>query len=249
MYELTFSVENSNENLLKYMYYGLEASVDKVGGVCKYIHGQRRSKFALACDDLYAATIKRQSEDYLADVLTLGFKNLYLRKSLNVKDGLLINTLVNTLCVFDNKFDRHYIKKSLSLFGEICIDGYYNFRMSRLKSKWNELIEVVKGNGALLADSVVIKEFLCYLMDFLPSLQKDVSVVMDDGKLKLFDDKGRLVPNINIVSPATMEELVAINIIAIKPQSVRLYCNKQDIDAQLIDLLKYLFDVKISKVK
>ena len=246
MYELAFSIENANENLLIYLYDQLCESVNRVGGICKYLKENKRSRFALACNDLYASTIKHQSEDYLADVLTLGFKNLYVRKSLGICQGdFLLNTLVNTMCVFDNKFDKHCVKKSLNLCGEVCIDGYYNFRMRKLKGKWDELVEIVKNNGALLKDTAVIKEFLCYLMDFLPSSQKEISVVIDNDTFRMFDDKGRLIPATKLVYPSSVEELVAINAICIKPNNIKLYCDKQQVDHQFLDLLAYLFDVKV----
>ena len=246
MYELTCSVENANEGLLKYVYDEVSTSIAKVGGVCKYLHGKCRSKFALACNELYATTISRQVEDCLINALTLGFKGLYLRDSLGISDDdLLLNTLVNTMCLFDNKFDKYYVKKSISLIGEICIDGYYNFRMKGLKSKWNELVEIVKNNNALLRDTSLIKEFLCYLMDFFPQGSSDISVVIDNDTFRIFDEKGRLVPHLNLVCKSALEELVVANAICIKPKAIKLYCNKQELDEKFLDLLAYLFEVKV----
>ena len=161
MYELTFSVENANENLLKYMYKRLELSVNKVGGIGTYLHEQHRSRFALACNDLFASAIREESKSYLLDVLALGFKNKYIRDRLQIQNNnLFFNTLVNTMCIFDNQFDKNIIKKRIEIEGEICIDGYYNFRMRDLKEKWDELVSVVNNNNALLKDNFLIKDNL-----------------------------------------------------------------------------------------
>ncbi|MBR2974140.1 MAG: hypothetical protein IKC47_00135 [Clostridia bacterium] len=246
MYEVAFSVEKCNEQLLRYMYDELSACVAKIGGVCKYLQESRRSRFAIACNKLYAAAIKSQSEECLLNALTLGYKNKYIRNALAVShSGLLVDTLINTMCIFDAKYDRYLIKKTLDISGEVCIDGYYNFRMKKLKQKWDELVEVVKNNNALLADDALIKEFLCYLMDFLPNTDGNLSVVVDGNNAGLFDDKGKIVPSIKLVRPATLEETIAINAICAKPKGIKLYCNSKQLDAAFVDLITYLFDVKL----
>ena len=246
MYELTFSIENCNESLLKYLYDELSYSVGKVGGVCKYLQEKRRSKFALACNDLYATSIKHQSEEHLVDVLILGFKNLYVRKNLQIGEGnFFLNTLVNTMCLFDNKFDKQHIKNRLNVQGEVCIDGYYNFRMQRLKGKWNELVEIVKNNSALLNDKLLIKDFLTYLIDFFPPSLNTLSVVVDGNTFRLFDDNGKLLPSIKLVYQSQLEEVLAINAICLKPQKIKLYCNSRLLKKEFLDLLTHLFDVKV----
>ena len=179
-------------------------------------------------------------------MLALGFKNLYLRKSLHLEnDDVYLNTLVNTMCIFDNKFDKIFLKRQVDLKGEICIDGYYNFRMKRLKSKWDELIAVVKNNSALLGNNSLIKEFLCYLLDFFSQSQQTISVVIDDDSFALFDEHGKLIPATSLVYPTRLEELVVINAILLKPNHINLYCDSANLQSGFLDLLSYLFDVKI----
>ena len=137
------------------------------------------------------------------------------------------------------------MKKIVNLDGEVCIDGYYNFKLQRLKSKWDELVAIVNSNVSLLGDASLIKDFLCYLIDFLQSTQKELSIVVDNGSFRLFNQSGRLLPVINLICPSTLEDQVVINAICIKPQNVKLYCDKKSVCSELLELLNYLFDVKI----
>ena len=91
----------------------------------------------------------------------------------------------------------------------------------------------------------MIKEFLCYLLDFFSQSQKNLSVVINDGKFSLFDDKGKLMQPIKLVYPSTLEELIIINSICIKPKCINLYCDSSALQSGFLDLLSYLFDVKL----
>ncbi|MCM1042973.1 MAG: hypothetical protein NC350_02045 [Corallococcus sp.] len=247
MYEVTLSVDNGNDIFLKQIEKSLAEVLTDVDGAQAYKQCKNRSYLSLACSDTY----KKPFEDYLTDtvteVLSIGYKNVYLREKLRVdSNDFLTNTLINTMCVFDNSFDKQFIRKILRLDSEtVCLDGYYNFRLKKLKDKWHEIVSLVSGNEIILSDIELMKEFLSYLLEAIPSTVKNLSVVMNKNNVQFFDSKNRLIKCSDVAFDATPEEKAMINIICLKPCAVKLYCKASELQNGFIELTQYLFDTKL----
>jgi hypothetical protein len=208
-----------------------------------------RAYYSFACVDKFRKQLHASALTLATDIIGIGYKNIYLRQELNIhSDSFLLNTLINTMCIFDSSFDRQFIKRVVELDGTVCFDGYFNFRMKRLKDKWAEIVELTKNNSIILSDDSLIEEFLAYLIDAIPESIKNLSVCIEKGKIVLFDSQSRVVPLIDILRlEATPEETAMVNIICLKPATVTLYCDDTATNPEFLTLTKFLFDTKVVK--
>ena len=182
MYEQTVNVEKSNAHLLDYVKSQLEPVLGQIDGISTEISDDYRNYYTLACSDTYRFQVGRAVNYAVCEALSLGYKNVYVRRLLNVGyDSFYQNVLVNTICKFDSEYDKQFVSRIILDGATVCLDGYYNFKMSQVKRKWQEISKLVCDNSYLLADNELIIELLQYLLESLTSREQTVSLsLLDD---------------------------------------------------------------------
>lgn len=225
MYEATVSVVKENAHLLNYVKAQLEPIISEVDGLTSELDEASRNYFSLACADTYRFQIRRKLNDAVSQALTLGYKNIFVRKILGVrKNNFFQNVLVNTICIFDNDYDRQAVSRLLDVDRTLCLDGYYNFRLGAVKKKWQEVTKLVSDNFYVLSDSELIVEFLQYLLESTPSKVKNLSVSIDGNSFVLYGASDKVLePIVSLAKNSDVEEEVMLNVLFLKPKKVKLY--------------------------
>lgn len=117
-------------------------------------------------------------KDLLADIFSIGYKNKYLSKKLNMgSEDLLSRTLINTMCIFDNSYDKTAIKRNLENIRNFSLDGFYNFRLGDVKKKWDEIVVLSNSYDTVINDYDTMRDFLMFLLEAIPTLVNNLSVV------------------------------------------------------------------------
>ena len=229
MYEATVSVEKVNEHLLDYVKEQIEPCMDEIDGITSAIDESNRSYFSLACADTYRFQVRRLLTDVVLQTLTLGYKNIFVRKLLKIdKNNFYQNVLVNVICIFDNEYDRQIVSRVVDVDKTLCLDGYYNFRLGAIRKKWQEITKLVSDNFYVLADNTLIVEFLQYLIESTPSKCKHLSVTVDGDKFVMYDGSDKVVkPTISMAKISSCEEEIMLNILWLKPKTVTVYHSRE----------------------
>ncbi len=245
MYEVTVSVNNEQKYLLDYISESMHDYVDKIDGTCISLQQKRRSYFSLACSDTFRLQAKRLIEEQVARVLSLGYKNLFVRQLLNVCEGNFYqNVLLNTICLFDHQYDAKMMESIIDSTNDIYIDGYYNFRIKDFKRKWESVINMLLENSYILTDNSLVVEFLQYLLQSVDVKTKQLSICLENDKYTLFDGKGKLIAQSLTLSPTVTPEGEAIvNAICLNPQTLKVY-HGSTLSKDFCDITKALFDVE-----
>lgn len=225
MYEQTVNIEKENEHLLAYVKAQLEPVIRQIDGISAESDDEYRSYYSLACADTYRFQVGRAVSSAACDALSLGYKNVYMRKLLNIPyDNFYQNVLVNTICKFDSEYDRQFVSRIIDDGSTVCLDGYYNFRMSQVKRKWQDISKLVCDNSFLLADNELIIELLQYLLDSLPSREQTLSVSLQEDEFTLYNKDNKVLAKLkSLARNATNEEDAVLNIICLKPANVNVY--------------------------
>lgn len=249
MREQTLSIDIENSYLLDYIENGINKALPLIDGVSARTNSSSRSYLAIAVQDVFARQINNLVRMLLLDVLAIGYKNIYLLSNMSIaKKNFVSNTLINSMSIFDCTADKQYIVEQLEGSNDINIDGYYNFRMKALKYKWDEIIQLVNDNGAILTDIDVLSEFLLYMIEGLPRVINNLSVVLDDKSYYMFDSKNNILSNCYLpIQSCTVEESVMLDIIMNKPKKLTIFCDKYDCSQPFVDMCNYLFDVNFVK--
>lgn len=250
MYEATVSVVKENSHLLDYVKGQLAPCLKEIDGVSCELDEKFRNCFSLACSDTYRFQVQRKLIDAVSQALTLGYKNVFVRDLLHIdNDNFYKNVLVNVICVFDNDYDKQIVSRLVEIDQNVCIDGYYNFRLAAVKKKWSDITQLVSDNLYVLSDNSLIVEFLQYLLESTPSKVKTLSVSFEDGAFVLYGSGGKVLsPVVSLAKKATVEEEAMLNILCLKPQRVKIY-HSADLSAEFCEMLSLLFQTEYVEVE
>ena len=250
MYEATVSVVKENEHLLEYVKEQLTPCMGEIDGITSEMDERNRNYFSLACADTYRFQVQRKLSDAVSQALTLGYKNIYVRKLLRIdKNNFYQNVLVNTICIFDNEYDKQIVSRIIDVDKTMCLDGYYNFRLGPIKKKWQEITRLVSDNFYVLSDNTLIVEFLQYLLESTPSKCKQLSVSVDGDKFVLYGNGDKVIePTLSMAKLSSCEEEVMLNILWLKPKSVKVY-HSRSLAKDFCDMLNALFQVEYIEVE
>ena len=244
MYEVTVSVPLRDKHLLQHVKNQTVAAVAEMDGIATDLNDKYRSYYSVACSDTFRFQLRRLLTDSVSEAVALGYKNMYVRDFLKVKEGNFFqNVLINTMCVFDKSYDQQIVSKILDADKPIFIDGYCNFRLDALKRKWEEIAKLVCDNQYILRDEELILEFLQYLLDSVNNQVTNLTVSLEEDSFLMYDTKGKLLPAAqSLAQNVTVEEEAAVNILLLKPKRVSIYYGKRP-NEDFMKLLQ-LFDCK-----
>lgn len=225
MYEQTINIEKSNLHLLSYVKGQMEPALGQIDGISTELADDYRSYYTLACSDTYRFQVSRAVNSAVCDALSLGYKNIYMRNLLNVDyDNFYQNVLVNTICIFDSEYDKQFISRLMTDSSTLCLDGYYNFKMSRIKRKWQDISRLVSDNSFILTDNDLIVEFLQYLLESMAEKEPSLSVSLDGADFTLFNKDNKAIPKFkSLARSVSVEEEAMLNIICLKPAKLSVY--------------------------
>ena len=245
MYEQTVNIEKNNAHLLDYVKAQLDPKLEQIDAISTEPDDKFRSYYTLACSDTYRFQVRRALNAAVCEALSLGYKNVFVRRLLNVGyDNFYQNVLVNTICKFDNEYDKQYVARIMADCSTLCMDGYYNFRMSPVKRKWQEISKLVCDNSFLLYDNELIVELLQYLLDSLTSRENTVSVSLQNDGFTLYGKDGGVLPALkSIARRSTVEEEVMLNVICLKPSKLTVYYHDRP-SKDFTSLCDALFDTQ-----
>ena len=250
MYEATVSVVKANSHLLDFVKGQVTPCLKQIDGIYSELDERFRSCYAVACSDTYRFQVQRKLNEAVSQALSLGYKNIFVRKLLGIGyDSFYKNVLVNVICVFDNDYDKQLVSKLVEVEQNICIDGYYNFRLRDVKQKWSDVIKLLSENLYVLSDNGLIIEFLQYLLESTPSKVKTLSVSFEENTFTLYGSGGRVIePVTSLAKGATAEEEVMLNILSLKPQRVKIY-RSRTLSDDFCDMLSALFSAEYVEVE
>ena len=250
MYEATVSIVKENSHLLDYVKGQLAPCLKEIDGISTELDTQFRTCFSLACSDTYRFQVQRKLIDAVSQALTLGYKNVYVRDLLHIdSNNFYKNVLVNVICVFDNDYDKQIVSRLVEIDQNVCIDGYYNFRLAAVKKKWSDITRLVSDNFYVLSDNSLIVEFLQYLLESTPSKVKNLSVSFEGGNFVLYGSGGKVLePSISLAKKATVEEEAMLNILCLKPQRVKIY-HSAPLSNDFCEMLSALFSCEYVEVE
>lgn len=245
MYEQTVNIEKNNAHLLDYIKSQIEPTLNQIDGISTELDDEYRSYYTLACSDTYRFQVNRALNSAVCEALSLGYKNIYVRHLLNVGyDNFYQNVLVNTICKFDSEYDKQFISRIIGDSSTVCLDGYYNFKMSQVKRKWQEISKLVCDNNFLLYDNELIIELLQYLLESLTSRETFLSVSLQNDDYTLYNKDNTVLPKLKSIARAVnVEEEVMLNVICLKPGKLNVYYHERP-GKDFSDMCESLFNTQ-----
>ena len=96
-------------------------------------------------DESWLAQMRQLANEYISDVLVIGYKYDFFKSRLALpllsKDEQFL--LYSALVSADYKEDKRYASRRLGKIENCSIDGVYNFRLSELRARWQEVLAYI----------------------------------------------------------------------------------------------------------
>ena len=147
---------------IDYVHRGVSGVVSDLCGRAETYYGADRAILTIKFAKEYADFFKTEIEDRIADVIAVKYKYAFFKKYVRTSglDSFETELLRAALISADLDEDKKYIVRRLRNYDEYAIDGIYNFRLTPLKRKWQDIVGYIPP----FFTGVQLKDFVSYLL-------------------------------------------------------------------------------------
>lgn len=176
MTSITVTEKDYNDGNLFYVQSATGELFSQAGCSVKSGTADGRAVLMVKCSEYYYDIIKTEILDKVAEIVAIKYKYEYFKK--NVRVGGLSTVekeiLMASLIAADFDDDKKYTFDRIRQYGEIAVDGVFNFRLKPLKKKWQDIVSYIP--TCFL--NTQLKEFVSFLLE-----NKKKRVYVDGGKV------------------------------------------------------------------
>ena len=184
-------------------------------------------------DNRYVLQLHRRFNHYqlfdsIVNQIVTTMKATYLRSKIKIKNNTLIKVLIN----YDKKSDTVIAGSLFQLAPKLLLDSIYDFCLTRLKYRWNEVIQLVNENYLQLTQKVMFDELLRFLILNMDCRIPEAHVMMINHHPTICDQK--LQP-----LPAGDDDIINA-LIEVAPRQIFIHTD-QDLSHEIINQIETLF--------
>lgn len=246
MWEFCINLSDKNIALSKKIYLALKDFCKEFNGIATTYERCGSISILVSAESCDEARYKHFISNLIGDVICEDYKLKYLQENLSLPnlDPVSKNAFMQALLSFDKESDKYIVQKFLVLDGSLDIEAFYYFRLSMLRVKWKELVQIANDNKAYLSSNETLVELLKFLVNNLELKNDTINLMQDDGKVCFYDINFKLIKQ-NDLSEDDIDSTIISSLIALAPKYVNIY-SKDSFNSNLINLLKQIFDKRIN---
>lgn len=225
MYEFCVCVPKTKIDIKNFVCEKCTQFMQEYYGVVTLFEKVESYQILLAINDYEKDKLLLFLRDLVDEVICFYYKKEFLSKNLviNISDKVTKQAFVFSLLYFDRETDRYIVNKYLNLDKKLDVDGFFNFKLSSLKEKWRELIDITSQNEIYLYSDETFTELIKFLIDNLEVRSDVINIMKTDNSYGIFDS------NFNQVDAMTKckdsEEDFMAQIITMSPKNINIYCS------------------------
>lgn len=143
--EIIISERENNARFIAYVYASLRPLAEACGAKASLAFESERTSLILEADKKYEPYLRRFTEEKISEVIAVGYKYEMFSRALNPSGigredaEILLAALISA----DFLDDRRYVFTKLKGMTEYTVDGFFRFRLTALKKKWENVIDCV----------------------------------------------------------------------------------------------------------
>ena len=232
MWEFSLNLTSENKEIASSIQNSLSLSLSPINGLITSSEQGNIISILIAVENQYAEELKSVISSLITEVICTKFKadflNNYLFLPLQDKAGLF--AFKKALLNFDKQTDKYIIKKSLCLSNTLFLESFFEFRLTKLKEKWTELVALSNDNKDFLVCRESFIDLLKFLVDNLDICEDEISVIKEDDGYRIIDCANKFYTN-RIIS----QEKVVSSVIELSPQRINLYFDQSSNETNLLE--------------
>lgn len=166
--------------------------------------------------------------DLIVHQIVTTMKGQYIHQKIKIKNETLIRILVN----YDKKTDIIIATTLIKITPVILLDAVFDFGINKLKTRWNEVIQLVNENHHKLAQKELFNELIRFLIMNMDHKAKEAHVIYMDKRAKVCNSK---------LEPYKQTDTNIINtLIDIAPKQIFIHVD-QNLETNLIKQIQTIF--------
>ena len=166
--------------------------------------------------------------DSIVNQIVTTMKAYYLQRKIKINNSTLIKVLIN----YDKKSDMVIAGSLFALSPQLLLDSIYDFCLTRLKCRWDEVIQLVNENHLQLTQKVLFNELLRYLILNMDYRISEAHVMVIDHHTIICDKKLQPLHHI--------DEDIVNALIEVAPRQIFIHTDT-DLSSEIIDRIETLF--------
>lgn len=191
-------------------------------------HGTVKQVDARYVLNLNARVDRYQLFDSIVNQIVTTMKAYYLRSKIKIKNSTLIKVLIN----YDKKSDTVIAGSLFQLSPKLLLDSIYDFCLTRLKCRWDEVVQLVNENYLQLTQTVLFNELLRFLILNMDYRIPEAHVMVIDHHTTICDQKLQPLPQI--------DEDIINALIEVAPRQIFIHTDT-DLASDVVERIETLF--------
>ena len=238
MWEYSINISRSHSELASSLFNILRKDLEKFNSIVVLTKEHSFNKIVLAVPK----SERPETEIVILRTVSLAictyFKAEFLNKHLYLpsQDEMCVIAFKKALINFDKETDYFLISKNLRFDGNLYLESFYQFKLTKLRDKWEELVRLANENRDYLVSTDAFNDLLKFLIDNLDICKDEIDVIEEeDEKYCICEEgrKGEMMGGSALIS----------SLIDLSPQKINFYYKNEN---HATDLLKIIFDRRLN---
>lgn len=243
MWEYSIKIIEKNKPLAVYLFDILKEKTSKYKRVVVFSCEENFCNISLAIEEKHIEKAQEILAKLITKTICSFYKSDFLDKylCLPTHESISLTAFKKALINFDKETDYYIISKNLILEGELYLDSFYSFSLSRLQDKWGELIKLANDNRDYLVCKDAFFDLLKFLIDNIDVTKQEIEVFEEKDGYRIFP-----ITDCNLEdyeNQVFSSEALVSSLIELSPRKIEIYCNKEN-DATM--LLKTIYEKRVN---
>lgn len=243
-----YSITFENEEYAKYLKNSLNEIIKSHNGVITTLSQNNLIKVLIAVPIIERFKIHNLIREKVAENILLNYKKDFIISKLEFDinhQNLNMQIFLKALVVFDSDTDKEIIMERMKFDSNLVVNSFINFKLSFLKRKWKELIDLANDNSMYLLNNDSFDELIKFLISNLEYRYHTINIFSKQDCYMLYDTTGAVVDDFLIDKNIVYDDNhLLTSLVALNPEKIVVHCNTFVKDK----LLKTLYDYFSNRV-
>lgn len=243
MWEYSIKLSKDSKTIADFVFNTLKQKTNKHKAVVALSCCGDFFSVSLAIEEKHSEFAQELLAKIIAKIVCSVFKEDFLNRYLCLpsQDDITLTAFKNALINFDKETDYFIISKNLILEGELYLESFYNFKLSRLQEKWGELVRLANENRDYLVCKDAFFDLLKFLIDNIDVSKREIEIFEDKNGYRILSLKENDLEEYE--NQIFSCEAMISSIIELSPRKIELYCSKEN-DAT--NLIKTIYEKRVN---
>lgn len=249
MWEFCINITDKDVLISKKIYTELKEFCKNYNGVVTTFERCGKISILISAEQCDESRYKHFISNLISNIICEDYKMKYLMENISLPnlDSVSKNAFIQALLGFDKETDKYIVQKFLVLENALDLESLYYFKLSQLRDKWKELVQIANDNKTYLSSNETLIELLKFLVDNLEPKYESIKILEKNNKICFLDDNYNVLKQ-NDFSEKDINSTIISSLISLSPKYVNVYC-KDSLDDNLLNMLKQIFDKRINFVQ